>query len=575
LKEGRSSSALFFSVDVTDRALTMQGVLVLLGLAIYVGGWLASGHFPPWTAFQQQWFTALGISLVALGAAWRSGPWRWPGAALLMLALATVPLLQWLLGQIAFHSDAILPALFIVGFAMSIAAAANLVLRDPQQWPDTLMVALLTAAVASTALALLQWLRVQAPAIPMYPLPPGGRPYANLAQPNHLATLLGLGIAANLYLFERRRLGPLVSGLLAAVLGFGLLATQSRTGWLFLALLACWWFSGRRYLRLKPIPLGVGLTVFAIGVWQWASLNRLLLLVDPGTTLDERLSTGLRTTLWRVMIEAVGDSPWLGWGWNQGVLGQLAVAYEHDAGQRMFQNAHSIVLDLMLWMGIPSAAVLLSITGYWLLRQARRCSDGARWSLLLAVGAVGVHALTEYPLDYTYFLLTLGLLVGTLDGFEPGRSVTLPRGYFLILWAACVGLLLWVAAEYMRVEESARQLRLVMSGVGVDKVPSAPPPDVRLLDGLREYHRFFATPVQPGMSDEQLDGMRRVAQRNPLPGSLLRLALALGLNGRAEEAARVLRAACHLHPAKRCDDVRESWRASQRVYPGLAEVSLP
>jgi O-antigen ligase len=545
----------------------MQGVLILLGLVIFAMGWLVSGHFPPWTAFQQQWFTAFGLSLVGLGAAWGRATWRWSAPAIGMLALAAVPLLQRLFGQIVFLSDAVLPALFIVGFALCISIAADLAANGSKHWPDSLMIALLTAALASTGLALLQWLHVQDVMVPLDPLPPGGRPYANLSQPNHLATLLALGLAANLYLFERRRLGPI---------GFGLLMTQSRTGWLFVALLAVWWLAGRRFLRLQFVPFAVGLAAFALGVWQWTTLNQAILSSDPATSLDQRLDTGLRTALWRAMVEAVGHSPWIGWGWNQVVLGHLSVAYEHDAGQRVFQNAHSIVLDLMLWMGIPLALLVLALAGYWLLRQARQCNDGARWGLLLAVGAIGAHAITEYPLDYTYFLLTLGLLVGTLQGLEPiGRSWTLPRASFLLPWVGCVAMMFWVGVEYMQVEESARRVRMVLSGVGIDKVPYAPPPNVRLLDGLREYHRFVITPVQRGMSAEQLDWMRDVAQRHPYPPSLQRYALAAGLNGRTEESTRTLRAICNVHPPKWCNSSRESWRTAQREYPELVVIPLP
>jgi O-antigen ligase len=554
----------------------MHGTLVLLGLVIYVAGWLVSGHFPPWPAFQQQWFSALGVSVMALGAARARGPWRWPAPTWAMFALASVPLVQRACGQIAFLSDAVLPALFIVAFALSIAVAANLQQDDPQQWPDALMVALLAAAVASTALALMQWLRFPAPVVPLDPLAPGGRPYANLAQPNHLATLLGLGMASNLYLFERRRLGALVAAAIATWLGFGLLMTQSRTGWLFLVLVAVWWFTGRRYLRLQFKPLAAGLAVFAIGVWQWTSLNQWLLLVDPSATLGDRMNTGLRASLWRAMFEAIGNSPWLGWGWNQVVFGHVTVAYQHDAGQRVFQNAHSIVLDLMLWMGIPLAAVVVSLAGYWLLRQLQRCNDGARWALLLAVGAIGVHALTEYPLDYAYFLLTLGLLVGTLQALEPaGRTWALSRATFLVPWACCVALMVWVGAEYMQVEEAARRVRLLMSGVGIDKVSHAPPPEVRLLDGPRDYHRFVITPIERGMTDEQVQWIRHVAWRNPFPGSMLRLALATALNGRGDEAARALQAICHLHPPNRCDEARASWQAMQQQYPELVVIPSP
>ena len=184
------------------------------------------------------------------------------------------------------------------------------------------------------------------------------------------------------------------------------------------------------------LDLGVGLLRgFAAVVVCWSAINHEFGLANPAT-LAERSNTGLRVRLWQAMFEAIGRSPWVGWGWNQVSLGHLAVAFEHDAGQRVFLNAHSIVLDLPMWMGIPLAAVVLVLAAAWLVRQLRVCHDGVRWSLLLAVAAIGLHALTEYPLDYAYFLLTLGLLVGTLEGLAPAaRSLTAPRWSFIGPWA--------------------------------------------------------------------------------------------------------------------------------------------
>jgi Virulence factor membrane-bound polymerase, C-terminal len=262
------------------------------------------------------------------------------------------------------------------------------------------------------------------------------------------------------------------------------------------------------------------------------------------------MSGGLRLGLWRAMFEAIGNAPWLGWGWNQVSLGHLSVALEHDAGQRMFQNGHSIALDLALWMGIPLAAVVFAFAIHWVLQQVRRCHDGPRWALLLAIGAIGIHAMTEYPLDYAYFLLTLGLLVGTVQGLAPmGRVWSAAKATFVIPWAVSVGMLGWFAVEYVQVEESTRQVRMVLAGVGVDKVAFVPPPDVILLDAQREYHRFWITPA--------------------------RNALATGLNGRPEAAAAMLRAICNIHPPARCNEARESWRSAQAQHEVLRAVPGP
>jgi hypothetical protein len=252
------------------------------------------------------------------------------------------------------------------------------------------------------------------------------------------------------------------------------------------------------------------------------------------------------------------------------------VAFEHDAGQRVFLNAHNIVLDLALWMGIPLAAVLLWLVVAWLVRQVRACNDAVRWSLLLAVAAIALHALTEYPLDYAYFLLTLGLLVGTLAGTAPAaRMIAAPTWTFVVPWAMASAMLVWVGIEYMKVEESARQVRMVLAGVGLDKQSLVPAPDTALLDGLREYHRFLITHPQAGMSQGELNWMRDVMSRNPSTFAMLRYAQALGMNGHDAESAGVLRALCNIQTPKRCEQAREAWKASQLQHPELASVPAP
>jgi hypothetical protein len=136
-------------------------------------------------------------------------------------------------------------------------------------------------------------------------------------------------------------------------------------------------------------------------------------------------------------------------------------------------------------------------------------------------------------------------------------------------------MLVWTGAEYMKVEESTRDIRLLLSGIGIDKVSHVPPPQTRLLDAWREYHRFRITPARRGMSAEELAWVRNVAQRHPYPSTLVRYALATGLNGHAEESLRVLTAICNIHDSKSCAQARDLWRSAQQQYPELAAINMP
>lgn len=545
----------------------------------FTAAWLIPGHFPPWTAFQQQAAAALGAALIAAGATTTHGSmgWRWPQLSLWIAVLAAVPVVQYLAGQVHFVSDAILPSLYIVAFALCIAAGANLARRNAALWPDALMLAILVAAVVSTGLAWMQWLRVELPYVPIDPVPPHGRPFANLSQTNHLSTLLGLGAAALLYLYERRSVSGPIAAIGCAWLGWGLLMAQSRTGWLFVVCLVAWWWLARARLRLSGAAVLIGCGAFVLGVLGWSAINDLLLLSTP-EALRDRADGTLRSHLWRAMIEAIGRSPWIGWGWNQVSFGHLAVAMDHDAGQRVFQNAHSIVLDLPLWMGLPLAAVVLASAGWWLLSKLGECrQQGPAWALMLAVIAIGVHAMTEYPLDYTYFLLTLGLLIGTLEAGS-SRTVLLqaPAVTFQVPLAVCVSMLLWIGVDYVKVEQAARDVRLVLAGIDpARKASDVPPPETMLLDVPREYHRLWITQATPGMSPAQLAWMHDVVWRNPSSLALLRYALAAGLNDRPQEAQMTLRAICHIHPPKRCEETRQAWREAQATHAVLRSVPPP
>ena len=69
--------------------------------------------------------------------------------------------------------------------------------------------------------------------------------------------------------------------------------------------------------------------------------------------------------------------------------------------------------------------------------------------------------------------------------------------------------------------------------------------------------------------------MHDVTFRNPSHPAMLRYALALGLNGRPDDAGRMLGAICHIHLPKRCDEARESWRTLQQQHPTLESVPAP
>lgn len=561
-----------------------------VGFAVMALAYLMPGHYLPWTAFEPQAVAAVGfvllVSTVLFG--YKTTVLR-PGAiGYIALALAFVPPVQWATGQVMFFSDALLPTLYLVGLALAVVVGRRLAERQGTEVRSLLFHAIALAAAFSAAIAWAQWLQ-QSSVIPMaVPAQPGGRSWGNLGQPNHLATLLALGVVATVDAYERRRIDGVASTFVVALLGGAMVMSQSRTGWLCTALLGAWWLFQRRRagLRLHPAAVLVAWTAFFSLAFAWEDINAALLLDSP--SLAERLAPGTRLIHWHSLLDAVSRKPWLGYGWNQVSVAQLAVAVDHPATGEALLDAHNAFLDLLLWCGIPLGLAVAALVVGWFARRIAASRDLTSTQLLAAFGVIGVHGLLEYPLDYTYFLLPWGMVIGMVDALGPQpaapagtvaaprlASAVLPLSAARALCLVCAAALGVVIVEYLRVDAAARDLRLQMAGINGAHPTLVAPPDVRWLDAPREFHRYATTPAREGMAPAELQWMRRVMLRHPYPPALLRYALASGLNGRLDEAALTLERLCRIHPRKRCEEGRESWQAAVTQHPRLATVPLP
>lgn len=550
-----------------------------LGALILVLAWLAPGHYVPWSSFQQQVLFGAGAWIVGMAALQvRSGPVIIPGAAIAMGLVAVVPLLQHAVGLVEYRSDAVLSAAYLFATGLAAVIAFRMTSASADVFIGWLLATLLIAAVASTGLALWQWLRLPE-SVWVAQLPPGGRPFGNIAQPNHLATLIAMGVMATIYLYEKRRLSGVTADLLLVVLGWGLVMTQSRTAWLFVALSVVWFLAQRKPLMLRSsrVVMTGAVVLFLIGVWGWAPLNDTLLLSSPTALMEERMTAGLRPLHWQTLWDAALRSPWFGYGWGQVVLAQQAAALDHPPSGEWLQHSHNHALDLVLYNGLVLGAIFLGGIAWWLFRQLRACRSVDQWALLGALGAMLVHAMVEFPFDYVYFALTAGFIVGALEALSPSarRRIAAPVWSFALVLGLTGGVLSWVGWEYLQVESAARQLRFVTLRIGLDKIPDAPVPEVWLLDQPRDFHRFVLSPARRNMAPDELEEFRRVVQRQPGPPAMLRYALAAGLNNRPEEAGRMLSLLCQMHPLKRCEEGRESWRVATSEYPELRAIPFP
>lgn len=555
-----------------DRLLLFAGIALALAL-------LLPNHYPPWAAFHSDLIAGVAFAPLMLWALGQRGPI--PTLALGVGLLSFVPLLQAAVGQLSFAGDGWMAWLYVMGFALAALSGARFMSARPTGLVQVapLLVGLIMAALASIGIAIHQWLDLQLLSLFIVDMKIGDRPYANLAQPNQLATLLMLALASVAFLFEARLIRAWIAMASAIVLAFGLAMTQSRTPLLAFCLVVPSYLLMRKRtaLRLSTLALALIAAVFVLTALEWSSLNKALLL-PHASSLADRSGENLRLTLWQSMVAAAGRSPWIGYGWNQVPLAQQAIALDFPATRWFFDSSHNLLLDLALWNGVPIAVLVAAGLVVWFLRQAFACRDSLCWCALLAVVLVFCHAIVEYPLSYAYFLLPVGFLMGALSETNAGERLrwqrwSVPRPVLGGIGLAALAVFVVVVLDYIPLEEQWRHIRYEQARIGEAQVEA--PPKTILLTQLSEHARFARTSPIEGMAVEKLEWMHRVSERYAWAASTFKYAHAMALNGQPMAASAALAKLCKIQSRKMCSKAVYEWRSLAERDPRLSEVALP
>lgn len=266
------------------------------------------------------------------------------------------------------------------------------------------------------------------------------RPYANFAQPNHLATFLFLSLISTFYLFEREKINLIVSILFSFVLIWGIVLTQSRTAWLVIIFIPLFIFFKSKKINFKISKLQL-ISLFAcfwLMVISLPCVNQFLSAyfnIAQSSSLIERATTGhLRLNIWNQMIHAIWEKPWFGYGWGQTTAAQYAVIDRYP-GTEWASSAHNIVLDILVWCGIPIGLSIVLYFAYLYWGFLTKSKSIETICATLMISAVLIHAMLEYPLHYAYFLIPVGFLCGICLAEQKVRTIEISNkwGYLVVI----------------------------------------------------------------------------------------------------------------------------------------------
>lgn len=554
-------------------------------LALWVTSFLLPNQFLPWISWHKE-VLAFASVILAGWALFLSRKkieryWSIPTAIQLWVAMAVWAGIQYGFTQIEFLGEVIVLGLYfflsIVAWAVGRRFAENT--DKAKKLAEIVAACFLALALTNLAIALSQTLQVWESSPWLVQTGNVRRPGGNLAQANHFATLQLMGLASLLYLHEQRRLGSAVWFGLAMLLNLGLAISESRTGLLSFMLLFAYWYYGRLQADMSRVqPWCWGMTGGALlglyWIWpQWISGT-----VHLATQVGQlNTSPGLRPIVWRQLLEAVYEQPWMGWGLNEVPKAlHSTLAKTQPIVSEAYTFSHNIFLDLVIGVGLPLALLIIGACMLWLLRRWRSIRNPTSWYCLALVLPLAVHSMLEFPFAYAYFLVPAMLMLGVFDKLSGTTSTLVVRVQWVgVSFFVATAISIWTVVEYINIEEDFRVLRFEDLRVG-QTPENYERPEICMLTQLEALLTAGRIVPRPGMTASEIEQIRQVVLRFPWPAVQNRYALSLALNGDIDMAHRELKIMKAMHSAANYAAVRKRWEVlAEHSYPQLQRIPLP
>ena len=530
----------------------------LLVASLFLSGWLSTSHFTPWVSWHSEvpfFIGAFGVALALSIRALRKkdSPGHsipltiWPLGLLMVITCFQV-----LTGEIEFFGNAFVVVLYLclgviciaIGAELSPPKDVNLPASSCVEFGEWLAWLTLIGIIASVSVAMAQVLQVWEDSAWIVRMPYIRRPGGNLGQPNHLATLIVMGMASAIYLMSLKRIGGLGLSAVLVFCGLGIAITESRTGVLSLFGLVIWWLWKQPVIsstisRWFALPFVVFfLAVYLLWPWAFSAFSG-----DVRATGPLRLEADVidaRLAFWPQLIEAILQRPWLGWGMRETAQAHSSVV--HGYGYSLpLTYSHNLILDLALWIGLPLTIFICIAVLYWLWKRTKAIGAPSPWFGMAMALPLGVHSMLEFPFAYAYLLVPAMLGVGLMEGsLRAVKTVSIKSRHAFGVMVFISALSALSAIEFVRIEQSFRDVRFEMLRIGEKSIARNDSP-VLLLTQLHALVLAARLELRPGMGVEEMLLLKRVAEHYAWSGPQFRYVTALALNNQSNEATRLLK----------------------------------
>lgn len=522
----------------------MQILCLIVASILLIFGWLSPFHTYPWVTFSSE-LASFGAAL-AIVILFLTKEIKIPRPQILMLGIVLLPLLQFCFGLILDFSVAFLSFAYLLAFWLMMLCGYNLSLQAENR--EKLMISFsllfLVAGLLSSFMAVVQWLNLESYLYGIMGLK-GNRPYANFGQPNNLSTFLVMGLMGGLYLYEKRKVSLWLLIPSSLILLFTIGLTQSRTAWIVCIFFFFYWIYKQHKNNPRfnfPKLLLWTLLYFVIAGYLLPYLTQFMISnLDTGVahtaSIVQRAGSGHeRLGMWMQILHAIAERPWFGYGWNQTSIA-VVESIEFNTVQVWFNSAHNIILDLLIWNGVPLGVLIIGYLSLWLLWLNKTAKDSTSIIAIMMVCAILIHAMLEFPQRYAYFLLPMGFLLGLIQAQTPQlKGITIQKNVVRCVWLISVIVLLLIWRDYKLFQDNSR---LIFKG----KQPTEEilgSSRILLLTQFQKRLDWIALDPKTRFSEAQLSEFAEMVKNKATPYNLKKFAQVLVYNQQNKEAEKYL-----------------------------------
>lgn len=506
--------------------------------------WLSPFHTYPWVTFSSE-LASFGAAFAVM-TLFLTKEIKIPRPQILMLIIVLLPLLQFCFGLILDFSVAFLSFAYLFTFWLMLLCGYNLSLKAENR--EKLMIGfslvVLIAGLLSSFMAVVQWLNLESYLYGIMGLR-GNRPYANFGQPNNLSTFLVMALMGGLYLYEKRKVSLWLLIPSSLILLFTITLTQSRTAWIVCIFFFFYWiykqYKNNPRFNFPKLLLWTAL-YFVIAGYLLPYLTQFMTShLDTGVThtasIVQRAGSGHeRLGMWMQILHAIAERPWFGYGWNQTSIA-VVESIEFNTVQVWFNSAHNIVLDLLIWNGVPLGVLIIGYLSLWLLWLNKTAKDSTSIIAILMVFAILIHAMLEFPQRYAYFLFPMGFLLGLIQAQTPQlKGITIQKNVVRCVWLISVIVLLLIWRDYKLFQDNSR---LIFKG----KQPTEEilgSSRILLLTQFQKRLDWIALDPKTRFSEAQLSEFAEMVKNKATPYNLKKFAQVLVYNQKNKEAEKYL-----------------------------------